>query len=284
MKRPASISGSTKIVGIFGDPIGHTRSPAMHNAAFEKLGLDYRYVPFRVAPAQLGAAARSIRALGLVGVNVTVPHKEKIRRHLDSESTLATALGAVNTVVNDNGHLHGENTDLDGFARSLSGRRLRLRGGKVVVIGAGGASRAVLAGLEQLGVGEVVLANRTRARSRRLVRELEGHIPSTRLVGLEELADQQTLADCALVVNATTLGWGRDRFPSLAITATRPRCLFYDMAYALDTAFLRAAKRAKRPTMDGGEMLVLQSARSFSLWTKRAAPVAAMRIAFNNKS
>ena len=139
-KTPLPITGKTRLVGIFGDPVAHSRSPAMHNAAFAALGLDYRYLPFRVAPADLANATRSIRALGLVGVNVTVPHKEKIARHLDTLSELAGTLGAVNTVVHADGVLRGENTDVFGFVESLRRQRRRLRGRRAVVIGAGGAS------------------------------------------------------------------------------------------------------------------------------------------------
>ena len=255
----------------------------MHNAAFAELGLDYLYVPFHVPPEELGKATKAIRALGLRGVNVTVPHKEKIIRHLDSVSELAGSIGAVNTVVNHDGRLHGDNTDLAGFVLSLRARKLRLRGRRAVVIGAGGASRAVLCGLAELGVAEVLLANRTRSRSARLYRQLATHTPPTRMITLQDLALPTTFDGVRLVVNATSLGWGDRTFPELAIQASDPRCLFYDMVYGMQTAFLEQAERARRPSMDGGEMLVLQAAKSFTLWTKRRAPTAAMRIAFNNK-
>jgi len=283
MIEPLPISASTKIVGIFGDPVAHSRSPTMQNAAFAALGLDFRYLAFHVAPTNLRAATQSIRALGIRGVNVTVPHKESVRRYLDSESDLAHAIGAVNTIVNQNGHLRGENTDLDGFVRSLRARKTRLRNKRAVVIGAGGASRAVLVGLKQLGVAEVFLANRTRARSRRLVSQLGGHAPVSRLISIGDLASTQLLDGVSIVVNATPLGWGKERFPEIAVAGCARRCLFYDMAYGTPTDFLEQARNNDRPAMDGGEMLVLQGARSFTLWTGKRAPVTAMRIAFNNK-
>lgn len=279
----APISGHTRLVGIFGDPVDHSRSPAMHNAAFAALGLDLRYVPFRVRPTDLAAATRAIRALDLLGVNVTVPHKEKILRHLDSLSDLAATVGAVNTVINRNGHLHGDNTDVFGFVQSLRSRRLRLRGKRVIVIGAGGAARAVLYGLGQLGVGEVLLANRTPSRARRLIDQMGDAAPPVRVAPLAELARGDTFDGVALVVNATSLGWGGEPFPLLAIAASTERCLFYDTAYGRRTEFLRIAQSERRPHADGGDMLIHQGARALTLWTGRRAPLHAMRMAFYKK-
>lgn len=255
----------------------------MHNAAFAALGLDLCYAPFRVRPADLAAATRAIRALDLLGVNVTVPHKEKILRYLDSLSDLAAAVGAVNTVINRDGHLHGDNTDVFGFVQSLRSRRLRLRGRRAIVIGAGGAARAVLHGLAQLGVGEVLLANRTPSRARRLIDQLGDAAPAVRVAPLAELAQGDAFDGVALVVNATSLGWGGEPFPPMAIAASTARCLFYDTAYGRRTEFLRIAQSGRRPHTDGGEMLVQQGAKALTLWTGRRAPVHAMRMAFYNK-
>ncbi len=281
---PAPITGKTRLVGIFGDPVAHSRSPAMHNAAFAALQLDYRYVPFHVQPAALKAATQSIRALGLRGVNLTVPHKERVLRHLDSLSDLAATLGAVNTVINRDGHLHGDNTDVFGFVQSLQSHRRRLRNRRAIVVGAGGAARAALFGLGQLGVAEVLLVNRTQARGRRLATDLSAHIPSTHVLPIGALAEESSFEDVALVVNATSLGWGAERFPKVAIAASWDHCVYYDMAYGRPTDFLRRAHSARRPSMDGAEMLILQGSRAFTLWTRRRAPVAAMRVAFHDKS
>lgn len=256
----------------------------MHNAAFATLGLDCRYVPFHVRPRELAAATRAIRSLDLLGVNVTVPHKEAIVRHLDALSELATAVGAVNTVLHRDGQLIGDNTDVFGFVQSLRARRVRLRGRRAVVVGAGGAARAILHGLGELGAAEVLLLNRTPAHARRLLAQLASPgLPPVRVLPLAELGRPATFDGAALVVNATSLGWSDEPFPVMAATASAPRCLFYDTAYGRDTGFLRIAQSARRPHMDGGEMLVLQGARAFSLWTGRRAPVMAMRKAFYKK-
>jgi len=278
-----TITGRTRVVGIFGDPIEHTRSPAMHNAAFAAVGLDYRYLAFHVDPANLKAATHSIRALGMRGVNVTVPHKESVVRYLDSLSEVASSIGAVNTIVNENGHLRGENTDVHGFVESLRPYKANLRGRRAIVIGAGGASRAILCGLRLAGVSNVAIANRTRARARKLAVELAELAPPTRILRLADLSTGSTFDDVALVVNATSLGWQSDAFPRMATSESEPTCLYYDLAYGRATDFLRQARRARRPQIDGAEMLIHQGARSFNLWTKRRAPITAMRTAFYKK-
>ncbi len=275
------IRATTRIAGIFGDPVEHSRSPQMHNAAFAALKLNCRYVAFRVRPEELRRATQSIRSLQLIGVNVTVPHKEKILPHLDECTPLASTLGAVNTVINRDGTLIGDNTDVAGFVGSLRGKRLR--GHRAIVIGAGGAARAVLYGLRELGIEHVALANRTPARSRALLKKLGASAPRTGVVGLDALADARTFERVRLVVNATSLGWHGESFPSIAAKASSTRCMFYDMSYGHQTNFLDVARAAKRSSMDGAEMLILQGAMSFKLWTGRRAPVAAMRTAFNKK-
>ena len=277
------ISGRTRVVGIIGDPVGHSRSPDMHNAAFAALGLDWVYVPFPVAATDVQTAVRAVRALGLAGVNVTVPHKETVLRYLDRVSPLARQLGAVNTIVNRRGRLFGDNTDVPGFLRAVRQRTPLLRRRHAVVIGAGGSARAVLAGLAQAGIGRVTLANRTLARARALARRFRGAAPIT-AVGLAALADPARLADAALVVNATAVGLTRAPFPPLAYAATPRNCLFYDLFYGTESEFLRRARQARRPASDGSEMLVQQGACAFTLWTRRRAPIPVMRAAIAAKS
>ncbi|MBI4710664.1 MAG: shikimate dehydrogenase [Nitrospirae bacterium] len=137
------VSGKTKIIGLFGFPVEHTLSPAMHNAAFKAMGLDMRYLPFKVSPQDLPHAVRAIRALNLTGVNVTVPHKEKVISLLDEVDKEAQFIGAVNTIVNKDGKLTGYNTDGRGFMQSLSEAGIQVCGKKILIIGAGGASRAI---------------------------------------------------------------------------------------------------------------------------------------------
>ncbi|MEO8604839.1 MAG: shikimate dehydrogenase [bacterium] len=273
----SSISGHTRVVGIIGDPVAHSRSPAMHNAAFAALGLDWVYVPFAVDAAAVGSAVAAVRALGLAGVNVTVPHKEAVLAHCDALTPLARRVGAVNTIVNRDGRLLGDNTDVYGFAQTLRETRQRLRGRHAVVIGAGGAARAVLVALADAGVARLTLANRTPARARALAKRRRGM--RVAVVPLAALAEATTLADAAVVVNTTSAALSGSDFPNLAYDATPRGCLFVDLLYGHATPFLAGAARAGRRHVDGGAMLLHQGARAFTLWTGRRAPIAVMRAA-----
>ncbi|MEW6296395.1 MAG: shikimate dehydrogenase [Thermodesulfobacteriota bacterium] len=278
------INGQTRVVGIFGDPVAHTRSPAMHNAAFRASALPYVYVPFLVRPANLSTAVHSIRALHLAGVNVTVPHKERIIPYLDALSVEAELCGAVNTVVNRRGTLFGENTDGRGFLASLRERGLSPRRRELVVIGAGGSARAVIVSLIRAGGARIAVANRTLANAEALVRTYRT-LGKTQLeaVPLERLRDPTLLRDAALVVNCTSVGLHDEDFPPLAYAATPRECLFYDLLYRPTlTSFLRHARAARRPAMDGRRMLLHQGALAFSLWTRTPAPLAVMARALNH--
>ena len=164
------IEGTTRVVGIFGDPVDHSLSPRMHNAAFRALGLDYVYVPFRPVRAGIRAAVEAIRTLGLVGVNVTVPFKEDVMRNLDRVSDTARAAGAVNTIIRHDSKLIGDNTDVPGFAAALAAGGFKVRAKRTLVIGAGGGARGVVHALLEGGAADVVIANRTRARARALAK------------------------------------------------------------------------------------------------------------------
>ncbi len=273
-----SVNGETRVIGIFGHPIAHSRSPAMHNAAFRALGLPYVYLPFSVPPAALGKATAGIRALNLVGVNVTVPHKEKILRYLDELSPAASLYRAVNTVINRHGTLYGENTDGQGFLRSLAERKRSVRDREVVLIGAGGAARAVLVALIQAGSAQITIVNRTPAHAKKLIRAYH-ELGPTQLVSapLNALQDPTRLKRAALVVNSIPLGLHDDTFPALDYGATPRRCLFYDLVYGPQpTPFLQCALHAQRTTLDGRRMLLHQGALAFELWTGYPAPLRVM--------
>jgi shikimate dehydrogenase len=276
------VTGSTRVVGIIGDPVAHSRSPAMHNAAFAALGLDWVYVPLPVRAAEVAAAVAAVRALGLAGINVTVPHKETVLPHLDALTPLARRVGAVNTIVNRDGRLLGDNTDVHGFAMTLRQQRIRLRGRHVLLIGAGGAARSVLTAVTEAGAERITIANRTAARAAALSRRVRG--PRRQVVPLKALGDTALLADVSLVVNTTSLGLHAGDFPPLAANASPATCLFVDLLYGRETAFLRVARRAGRRVADGGEMLLHQGARAFTLWTGRRAPLAVMRSVLSSQN
>jgi len=276
--RALAVSGETRVVGIFGHPIAHTRSPAMHNAAFRALGLPYIYVPFLVHPSDLGKATQSIRSLDLVGINVTVPHKEGILRYLDGLSTEAKLCAAVNTVINRQGSLYGENTDSRGFLLSLKERKVSLRDREVVLIGAGGAARAVLVALVRAGSAQITVVNRTQAHAKKLANTYQSLGQAIiHTASLDILGDAALLKRAALVVNSIPLGLHGVAFPPLDYRASPRGCLFYDLVYQPEpTLFLQRASQARRTTLDGRRMLLHQGALAFELWTQQPAPLRVM--------
>jgi shikimate dehydrogenase len=278
MSQPFTINGQTRIVGIIGDPIAHTRSPAMQNAAFRAHRLPYVYVPLLVHSQDLAKAVQAIRAYNLVGVNVTVPHKERIISYLDSLSAEAELCGAVNTVVNREGMLFGDNTDGRGFLVSLQERGFSPHRREIVIIGAGGSTRAVLVSLIRAGSARITIANRTKAKAQALVRAYSS-LGKTQLEAgsLDELQNPSLLKNVTLVVNCTSVGLHDEPFLPLAFSATPRGCLFYDLLYRPElTSFLRQARMTRRFGVDGRRMLLHQGALAFSLWTQQPAPLAVM--------
>ncbi len=275
MAKP-TVEGTTRVVGIIGDPVDHSLSPRMHNAAFASLGLDYIYVPFRTSARKLGDAVRSVGRLGLAGLNITVPFKQAATGHVDRLSPTARAVGAVNTVYADGRRLVGENTDVAGFMSALGAAGLRLRGKSVLVIGAGGAARAVVYALAEGGAADVVIANRTLAKAKRLAREFSRRSTPIQAAGLGVLEDVGLLENRRLVVNCTSLGL-KGKTPDYNIEATRDDCIHFDLAYGgKPTPFMKSALANKRPVIDGRLMLLHQGAAAFKFFTGRKAPVAVM--------
>jgi shikimate dehydrogenase len=272
------------VTAIFGDPVGHSLSPAMHNAAYAALGMNRTYVAFRVTSANLGSALRAITPLGIAGVNLTVPHKEAAARLIKDLSSEARMLHAVNCVINRRGVLYGDNTDARGLERDLLDLRCELRGRRLaIVIGAGGAAAASVLACLRLGA-RVVIVNRRPARATALARRFSTRGKGSRIVadprGLDALMDSVLLADAGLIVNATPMGLTTRRFAPLNYDATSAECLFYDLIYAREeTAFLKGAIAACRPTADGAGMLVNQGELAFKLFNRVAPPAGVMRVA-----
>ena len=278
-------TGTTKVICIFGDPVAHSLSPVMHNAAFEALNIDMAYVPFHVPadpPGGLKRAVTAIRALNIHGLNITIPHKEKVMSYLDEVDGHALAVGAVNTVVNKGGSLTGYNTDGEGY---LQGLKLEAgfapKGKKVVVIGAGGAARSILYSVLLKKPKEVVLVNRTMPRAASLAREFERKFGVRIFTApLERDALRESARGAHLVVNTTSIGLsghGELDFPMELLPAG---AVVSDIVYSpLKTAFLKKASRRGLKTHDGLSMLVHQGAIGFRLWTGRKAPVDVMRAA-----
>lgn len=265
-----------RLFGVLGDPVEHSLSPAMHNAAFAAAGLPHIYLRYRVPAGVLAGALREAKALQMGGLNLTVPLKEAVLPLLDRVSPEAARIGAVNTVVfTPDGRTLGDNTDGQGFLRALRGR-VRLRAARAVIIGAGGSARAVGTALSQAGCASITIANRTAARGERLAARLADLDAAASTVPLIALARGEALENATLVVNTTPLGLAGARL-DVRYAATPPGCLFVDLVYgARPTPFLLGATRARRPILDGGQMLLQQGALAFEAWTGRRAPRRAM--------
>ena len=265
------------VYGILGWPVAHSRSPAMQEAAFRACGVDARYVRFPVRPEALGDAVRGLRALGIAGANVTVPHKEAVGAHLDAVDAFARRLGAVNTIVREGDRLEGRNTDAPGLVRSLEEAGLQLDGKRALVLGAGGAARAAVAGLEDAGATVRVAARRP-AQAERLLVDLESDGQALAMDALEA-----AFAETDLLVQATsaTMGEHAEAFAAqLPWDALKEAAAAVDLVYTpRETTVLREAARRGHPTVDGLGMLVHQGALAFEAWTGHPAPLAAMRAA-----
>jgi len=250
-------------LGILGYPLEHSLSPPMHQAALAALGLKGSYEPLPTPPDALSSRLREVRR-GYRGVNVTVPLKEAVISLLDWVSPEARAIGAVNTIVNEEGRLFGYNTDAPGFLKSLD--EAGVTGRRAVVLGAGGAARAVVFALLSRGY-EVAVVNRTRARAERLVAELGGRV-----------AGPEAAREADLVVNATSVGLLDEEATPLAKEYLPERGFAVDLVYRpLKTRFLREAEEKGLVVVDGLGMLLWQGALAFERWTGRPAPVAAMK-------
>jgi len=274
-------SGKTIVCGIIGDPIEHSMSPVMHNAAFQALGLDYAYVPFKVKSLELRKAIEGIRGLNIRGVNVTVPHKIAVMQFLDRVEPLAEKIGAINTIVNDAGILTGYNTDAAGFLQVLHERSIELAGKRVLLLGAGGAAHSIGNVLAAEKVKLIVLNRMQKiATLKDFARRLAQFYGAD--VKVEELTNEnlkKAITDVDIMVNATSLGMSPDNDQTpVPAELLHANLTVFDIIYnPLPTRLLREAKAAGARTIDGLEMLVQQGAVSFEKWTGIKAPIDVMR-------
>ena len=274
------ITGETKVLGIFGYPVRHSLSPLMQNAALEHLGLDYIYLPFEVRPEQLETAIKGIRALGISGVNVTIPHKEKVIPFLDEVTEEASLIGSVNTIENKNGKLIGHNTDSRGYIRSLrEDAGFDPKGKTILVIGAGGAAKGIIFGLFLEGASKITIANRTIEKAKKVEDTLRATGKKIEIESIPFLAlkDPRILSSIDLIVNTTSMGL-EGGSPDIDFSLTPEHVLVSDIVYKPPvTPFLKKAQDAGRRTLGGLGMLIYQGAISLEIWTSQKAPVEVMR-------
>ena len=267
-----AIDPTTKLLGLIGDPVEHSLSPAMQNFIFKKLNLNYCYLAFRVNAEELKHALEGIRALRIAGVNVTVPHKQSVIRFLDELDHEANILKAVNTIKNTDGKLIGYNTDGIGFRRSLKAQNIKLSGKRAVVLGAGGAARAAVYSLIMLGIGPMIIYNRTLSRAKELADEMRASTGFKAIHG-RELDDDQLLEDlqsAQLLVNATSVGMHPDvhSSPIKDVSALHAGLFVYDLIYnPAKTKLLQDAEKQGARILNGLDMLIYQGIESLKIWT-----------------
>lgn len=272
------IDGETKVVGLIGYPIGHTLSPAMHNRAFEYLDLNYIYLPFPVEENNLKGALRALPALGIVGVNVTLPYKEKVLAYLDEVTEEAELTGAVNTILVKDDRLIGYNTDGKGFIVSLrKGAEIDPRGKRVVIIGAGGAGRAVSIQLAKEGAERIALFDIVFDKAQDLASHIEKYISKVKAKRLREEGLEKEIRGADILINATPVGIKPDDPPPIDPKLLHPNLLVYDLIYnPPKTRLLSQAEEIGAKTLNGMGMLLYQGALAFTIWTGKEAPIEVM--------
>lgn len=273
--------GKSRTLGIIGYPVEHSLSPLMHNTALAVGGLDYWYLPFAVHPDLLGNALCGLRALGVSGFSVTIPHKVAIIPFLDRLDDTAEAAGAVNTVLNRDGSLIGYNTDGDGLLKSLAeevGFRCTDQG-TIIIAGAGGASRGAVAALCRTGASRIVLINRSREKAEELAGICRHTYPGTEILVAENSHELRPhLKEASLVVNSTSLGMKGEMLPFLDVEELPKTAAVYDMVYAPPvTPLLRAAASCGLKSANGLGMLAAQGEIAYQIWTGCAPPTGVMR-------
>ncbi len=274
-----TITGKTRVCAVIGDPIEHTLSPIMHNAAFEALKLDYVFLAFKVKPAEVGNAIAGMRALNIRGLNVTMPHKSTIMNFLDRIDLSAQIINSVNTILNKENTLFGFNTDGVGALKALRENGVEPKGRKVLLLGAGGAARAIAYTMAK-EADELAVLNRTGKQAQNLAKLLEKTANKKIVAGsLSPSEIQHNIQDSDILINATSMGMKpkADESP-VSPKLLRRNLAVMDIVYnPLETKLAKDAKAAGAQVVSGVEMLIYQGAASFEIWTGKSAPVEVMR-------
>jgi shikimate dehydrogenase len=261
---------------IIGDPVSHSLSPAMHNAAFKSLSLDDVYIAYRVSSHELESAIESLRSIKISGFNVTIPHKTAMLKYLDEVDIMSSKAGAVNTVASITGKFKGFNTDIQGFIQPLCNHNIDFKGLSVLLFGAGGSARAVVTSLSTVnGISKLVVANRTYSKSKEMSKlaDLQGLSSSVSMIG-----DAKGMAKhFDLIVNATSVGLQSNE-SILDSEDIDKSSIVYDLVYRpIMTKLLENARKKGARVIYGYEMLLEQGAQAFEIWTGLKAPIPAMK-------
>ncbi len=279
MQMTNKFNHNTKIIGVIGHPIKHSYSPLMHNLSFELAGLDYIYLPFDVPTTGLSDALKGMTALGIKGFNITIPHKEKISQYLTEISEEASIIGAVNTVVNDNGILHGYNTDVDGIIATLKDYKESITDSEVSIVGAGGAARSVIYTLiRNFKVRKINIVNRTYEKAESLRDYFSTKMLFDKIKTFELIPPDVTkvFKNSKLIINTSSIGMfpNEDDAPTMIARSFNSKQIVFDVVYnPVKTKFLALAEEQGATVLDGLTMFVEQGASSYELWTGEKMPV-----------
>ena len=264
-----------KTYAVIGDPIDHSLSPTIHNAAYRELELECTYIAYRVLQGDLATGIESLKKIKIAGFNITIPHKIEMMRYLDNVDITCEKIGAVNTVLNDDGILRGFNTDMDGFLEPIKRKEIPIKDSKILLLGAGGASRAIVAGFQKEGARDITIVNRTKENGEKLAEFSKQIGLNSRSIYIEEINVLDSKFD--FIVNASSLGLNGEEniIPNKLMDE---QTTVYDIVYKpLRTDLINSAKEKNCKIIYGYEMLLGQAIRSFEIWLDQKAPYEAMK-------
>jgi shikimate dehydrogenase len=264
-----------KSYAVIGDPIDHSLSPNIHSAAFRELNLDASYIAYRIPKNELAVGIEGLKKIKIDGFNVTIPHKIEMMKYLDKIDEICSVIGAVNTVTNENGVLKGYNTDMDGFLDPIRKREIKIQNSKILLLGAGGAARAIVAGFAKEKAENISIYNRTKAKLIDLVQFSKSLGLNASEIDLKSI--KNNIKNYDIIVNATSIGL-RNEDSLIEFEGIKENVLVYDIVYMpMYTDFLKKAKEKNAQIIFGYEMLLGQAVRAFEIWHKIEAPYNAMK-------
>jgi shikimate dehydrogenase len=265
----------SKTFAVIGDPINHSLSPNIHSAAFRELNLDSTYIAYRIPKGELKDGIEALKKIKIDGFNVTIPHKIEMMKYLDRIDESCSVIGAVNTVTNNEGVLKGYNTDMDGFLDPFKKKKIKILDAKILLLGAGGAARAIVAGFAKENAKHITIANRTLENANNLAQYANKLGLNANAINIEKVGNN--LEDYNIIVNSTSIGLKNESSP-ISLESIKPETIVYDIVYMpMNTDFLKNAKEKRATIIYGYEMLLGQAARAFEIWHGIEAPYNAMK-------
>ena len=264
-----------KSFAVIGDPIDHSLSPNIHSAAFREMDLDSSYIAYRIPKGELAEGIEGLKKIKIDGFNITIPHKIEMMKYLDKIDESCSLIGAVNTVSNKDGVLKGFNTDMDGFLEPFKKKELKIADTKVLLLGAGGAARAIVAGFAKEKAKSITIANRTLEKASALSEFAKSIGLDANVIKIEDI--KESAKDYDIIVNATSIGLRNEPSP-IVFNGINEKTIVYDIVYMpMNTDFIKKAKENKATIIYGYEMLLGQAIRSFEIWHGIEAPYNAMK-------